>query len=115
MSTDNIVEVADLTSDNATLLLAAAEELDLDPSVVATTSHGHFLVPEDVAKKAGLDYETTEDREQREFDETLARDNALAEVRDAAEAESEVKAHEPDAEKPKQVRRTRKAATPKPK
>jgi hypothetical protein len=78
MSTDKIVEVHGLTSDNATLLLAAAEELDLDQSVVATTSQGYFLVPEAVAKKAGLDHGTTEDREKREFDAALARDNAEA-------------------------------------
>lgn len=38
-------------SDNATLLLAAAEELGLDPHVVATTE-GAFLVPQDVYDKA---------------------------------------------------------------
>lgn len=40
-------------SDTAVLLLAAAEELDLDPGVVRTTTSG-FLVPEEVANKAGL-------------------------------------------------------------
>ena len=39
--------------DHAVLLLAAAEELELGPSVVATTDHG-FSVPAEVAKKAGV-------------------------------------------------------------
>lgn len=37
--------------EKAVLLLAAAEELGLDPSVVQTSS-GMFLVPEEVEKKA---------------------------------------------------------------
>ncbi len=40
-------------ADKAVLLLAAAEDLDLDPSVVRTTTKG-YLVPEEVADKAGL-------------------------------------------------------------
>jgi hypothetical protein len=39
--------------ETATLLLAAAEELDLDQSVVRTTE-GAFSVPPEVADKAGL-------------------------------------------------------------
>lgn len=42
--------------DNAILLLAAAEELDLDASVVRS-SNGGFVVSEEVAKKAGLSKE----------------------------------------------------------
>lgn len=38
-------------SENAVLLLAAAEQLDLDPSVVETTS-GAYLVPQEVKDKA---------------------------------------------------------------
>jgi hypothetical protein len=44
-------------TDNAVLLLAAAEKLDQDPSVVQT-SGGAFLVPKDVADEAGVDYES---------------------------------------------------------
>lgn len=40
--------------DSAVLLLAAAEELGLSADVVRTTSLGHFLVPEEVAEKAGF-------------------------------------------------------------
>lgn len=48
------VKVEGLTADNATLLLAAAAELDYPVAVVKTTSFGWFEVPEAVAKKAGL-------------------------------------------------------------
>jgi len=47
------VLVKDVSPDNATLLLAAAEELGLDQSVVATSGDG-FVVPAEVAQKAGL-------------------------------------------------------------
>lgn len=43
-------------ADNSTLLLDAAESLDLDPSVVQTTSFG-FRVPKSVADAAGLEAE----------------------------------------------------------
>jgi hypothetical protein len=49
---DEKVQVDGLTQDNAILLLEAAEKLDLDASVVETTSDGHFLVPKEVADKA---------------------------------------------------------------
>jgi hypothetical protein len=49
------VPYGESASDTATLLLAAAENLELAPGVVQTTSDGVFLVPEEVAKKAGLD------------------------------------------------------------
>ena len=75
MSDSKIVKVEGLTSENATLLLAAAEELDLDAGVVATTSFGHFLVPQDVAEKAGVDYKDED-----------------AEDEDAADAESAARA-----------------------
>jgi hypothetical protein len=45
--------------ETATLLLAAAEEKDADPGVVKWRS-GHFLAPEEVAKAAGVDYESEE-------------------------------------------------------
>jgi len=41
-------------ADVATLLLAAAEKLELGPEVVRTTSEG-FLVPEEVASEAGVE------------------------------------------------------------
>lgn len=52
------IKIAGLTSDNATLLLAAAEKMGLDPSVVRTSpTDGGFYVPADVAKEAGFDAE----------------------------------------------------------
>lgn len=47
---DNVT-VEGLTSDNATLLLAAAEELGLEPEVVRTSEDG-FVVPQEVHDKA---------------------------------------------------------------
>lgn len=46
--------------DTAVLLLAAAEELELDVAVVRTTSDG-FSVPREVADQAGVEYESDED------------------------------------------------------
>jgi hypothetical protein len=43
-----------INSDNAILLLAAAQELDLPVEVVETTSDGVFRVPQEVVDKAGL-------------------------------------------------------------
>ena len=48
------IRVAGASSDNAILLLAAAQELDLPAHVVETTE-GAFLVPPAVAEKAGFD------------------------------------------------------------
>lgn len=41
-------------SDNITLLLAAAEESDTDPTLVRTQSDGTVLAPEALVKKAKL-------------------------------------------------------------
>lgn len=48
------VEVAygDNPSNTAVLLLAAVEELGLDPGVVRSTTRGVFMVPEEVEAKA---------------------------------------------------------------
>ena len=54
MSEEKEVEVEGLNEDNANMLLAAAVELDMPLDVVKTSSRGVFLVPESVAKKAGL-------------------------------------------------------------
>ena len=50
--TDVTVPLGDNPSETATLLLAAAEELGLDQSVVGYDSYDGFVVPEEVAKKA---------------------------------------------------------------
>lgn len=44
----------EITTDNAILLLAAAQELGQPAEVVETTSTGYFRVPQDVVDKAGL-------------------------------------------------------------
>lgn len=48
------VQIDGRSSDTAVLLLAAAETLEQDVSVVRTTSNG-YIVPADVAKEAGFD------------------------------------------------------------
>jgi len=51
---DETVEVSFSANneETAVLLLAAAEELDLDPAVAVRTSEGNFVVPKEVADKA---------------------------------------------------------------
>lgn len=50
---DDSTFVAGLTEENAVLLLAAAEEAGLDPSVVVVDStRGGFTAPEEVVSKA---------------------------------------------------------------
>jgi hypothetical protein len=50
---DDPTFVAGVTEDNAVLLLAAAEEAGLDPSVVVVDStRGGFTAPEEVVSKA---------------------------------------------------------------
>lgn len=59
---DNVeVPFGDDAGETATLLLAAAEDLDLPADSVLTTSDSTFSVPEDVAKKAGVDYESDDE------------------------------------------------------
>lgn len=58
----NVVEIKGLGLDAATLLLAAAEDLGVDVAEVRTTSDS-FLVPQEVADKAGLKYETDDEAE----------------------------------------------------
>lgn len=47
------VQIEGRGRDKAILLLAAAEDLDLGPEVVRTTTNG-YIVPEKVANQAGL-------------------------------------------------------------
>lgn len=53
MSDEVEVPFGEDPAETATMLLAAAEDLELDAGVVKTTSEGTFLVPEEVAEKAG--------------------------------------------------------------
>lgn len=61
------VPFGDKSGETATLLLAAAEDLGLDPGVVRTTSEYSFVVPEEVAAKAGLD--TVSEDEEKSLDD----------------------------------------------
>ena len=49
------IEIKGQSTENAVLLLAAAEELGLDAGVVRTDSNNRFHVPAEVAEKAGFD------------------------------------------------------------
>lgn len=55
------VKFGDSAGDTATLLLAAAEELELPADVVTTNSDSEFQVPVEVAQKAGVDYESDDE------------------------------------------------------
>lgn len=54
VDTGDTVLINDVSSDNAVLLLAAAEELGQDPHVVQVSGGEGFIVPRAVAKKAGI-------------------------------------------------------------
>lgn len=84
--TDNIVKVEGLTAENAVLLLAAAEELDLDPSVVQTTTDNVFLVPAEVAEKAGLDPVDEDADGEADDDKPVDENSSKAELQEAAKA-----------------------------
>jgi len=56
---DQTVTVPGQTHDNAVLLLEAAQSLELDPGVVKTNGEGGFVVPAEVAKKAGFNEDGT--------------------------------------------------------
>jgi hypothetical protein len=57
---DETVKVSGASQDNAVLLLAAAEELGLDPHVVVVEGDG-FRVPKEVAEKADVDAQADDD------------------------------------------------------
>jgi hypothetical protein len=59
------VEYGDSAGDTATLLLAAAEELELDVGVVRSVEGG-FMAPQEVAEQAG--FEITEEDESGDDD-----------------------------------------------
>jgi hypothetical protein len=55
------VPYGDSAQDTATLLLAEADKGDLDPAVVRSVQGG-FMVEQDLADKAGVQYEGGEDK-----------------------------------------------------
>lgn len=86
------------SQDNAILLLDAADKAGEDPGVVRTTSKGYLVVDEALAKKAGVKY-TTEEDEEKAFQQQLA-------------ADDEASGYERDAESPRK-RAVKKAAAKK--
>lgn len=63
MSNETVeVPFGDVASETATLLLAAAEELDLPADVVQTNSDGAFVVPAEVAEKAKAGGDSDEEK-----------------------------------------------------
>jgi hypothetical protein len=58
------VHFGDNAQDTATLLLAAAEDLKLEPTVVEVRGTSTFSVPEEVAEKAGLKVTSADEDEQ---------------------------------------------------
>lgn len=116
---DNVY-ISGQNADNATLLLAAAEELEHEPFVVATVDGG-FSVPADVAEKAGFDeYGRPKGRAAKQAEKAAQGDDGTGgpvPADDAAKAQAEAQA-KADAEaeaaqKPARSTRTTKKAAPK--
>lgn len=66
MSDEVFVPYGDSAAETATLLLDAAEQAGEDASVVRSSSDNGFYVPESVAKKAKVDFESEDDDEDTE-------------------------------------------------
>lgn len=109
------VAYSDTPAKVANSLLDAAAELDLDPGVVETTSDNVFLVPKEVAEKAGIEVIEAEDEvstnadgvrdyqdlKGKALDEELARreisvDGKVAEKRQALIDDDAIKADSED-------------------
>lgn len=60
------VPFGDTPSDTAILLLAAADKLDDYTEADVRTVEGAFVVPKEVADKAGVDYESDEQEAEAE-------------------------------------------------
>lgn len=58
MSDEVFVPYGDSAQETATLLLAAVEEEGAEPAVVRSSSDGGFYVPEALAQKANVDYQS---------------------------------------------------------
>lgn len=72
------VPYGDKAGETATLLLAAAEDLDLDPAAAVRTSDGAFVVDEEVAKKAGV--KTEEEESGPKAIDDMTKDELQAEI-----------------------------------
>ena len=76
MSKEVEVPYGDSAAETATLLLAAAEEKGLDPSVVRSGSFGTFRVPEEVAKAAKVDTVSDDEEPAKPAKKTAAKKTA---------------------------------------
>lgn len=84
------VPFGDSAEETATLLLAAVEDTDHEPSVVVVNSFGGFNVPKDVADKAGVKYQDTSTNDGSKYtDEQIeeASNTPLAEPKPEVDAE----------------------------
>jgi len=72
MSNDAYVKYGDDAEKTAVLLLEAAEKAGADASVVRTTSDGEFIVPEEIADAAGVEYEVDDSDDDGDGDEDEA-------------------------------------------
>jgi hypothetical protein len=77
-----------ISQDNAILLLDAADKAGEDPAVVRT-SDNWFVVDEDIAKDAGVEYEVDEDEKAELAAERAAKKAATAQRRAAAKKSGE--------------------------
>jgi hypothetical protein len=76
--TEVFVPNGDNAQETATLLLAAAEKAGEDPSVVRSSSDGGFYAPEDIAKKAKVDYEEDDESDEEPAEEPKPAKKAAA-------------------------------------
>lgn len=106
MSENVRVPDGDSRAETATLLLAAAEESeDFNVDAVQVSSYGGFVVPEEIAKEAGLDYEPVE--------EAMGHVYSDAQVNDAGEIETPTEASATEEPKPAKKTPAKKAAAKK--
>lgn len=86
------VSYGDSAEDTAVLLLAAAEALDLDPSVVTVSpADGAFVAPEEVVKKAGL-----KEAKERKTDQPVDAGDNPEQIAKLAESEPQTSPSDPD-------------------
>lgn len=109
---DNVY-ISGQNAENATLLLAAAEELGQEPFVVATVDGG-FNVPQEVAEKAGFDnYGRPKSRAAKQAEKAAEEDDgsgAPTPENDAAKEQAERQAEAAEKAEAEQKAAAKKAA-----
>lgn len=94
MSDDVQVSYGESAEDTAVLLLAAAEELDLDASVVTVSpADGTFSAPKEVVKKAGL-----KEHKEPETDQPVDAGDNPDEIAKLAQSEPQTSPVDPDSQ-----------------